>query len=188
MWCAGEAVETKMPEPKRLLNAFTPRELHEITGLSMPMIDYLLRMNYLKPAYGHGDRGKVRYYSYRDLVVARIVQKLRDTGVELSKLKSAIQMLSSDAAWLKRNRRPELTPLRWLVTDGKEVLLKYEDGFLDELRPRGQRSFAFVVNLRSIQREVKNRVPQQKRKHFTMDNIALIPDTSKKPKKIRNVI
>jgi len=69
-----------MPSPRKLLNAFPPREVSQITGLSLPMLDYLSRMGYLRPSYGSGPgvRGKVRYYSYRDLVIARIVQRLRE--------------------------------------------------------------------------------------------------------------
>ena len=43
-----------MPRPKRVLNAFTAREVNEITGLSRPMIDYLLRMDFLHPCYADG--------------------------------------------------------------------------------------------------------------------------------------
>ena len=163
-----------MPLPKRVLNAFTARELHNITGLSLPMVDYLLRMDYLKPSYGHGDRGRVRYYSYRDLVVARVVQRLRETGVELAKLKQAIQSLCGDEAWLPAKTGEALSPLHWLVTDGKEVLLKRDDGFLDELKPNGQRAFAFVVNIENLEQEVKGRIPIGKLEHYSMDNIALI--------------
>jgi hypothetical protein len=83
-------------------------------------------------------RGKVRYYSYRDLVIARVVH-----------------------------------PLQLLVTDGKRVLFKSADGFLEEVD--GQRSFAFVVNLESVKAEVESRIPQAKRKHFTMKNLEIIP-------------
>jgi len=164
-----------MPLPKRVLNAFTARELYKITGLSMPMIDYLLRMDYLKPTYGHGERGRVRYYSYRDLVVARVVQRLRETGVELSKLKRAIQNLSADAAWFPAGVDDGASiPLHWLVTDGKEVLLRHDDGFLDELKPNGQRAFAFIVSLGNMQEEVKQRIPPGKLKNYSMQNLDLI--------------
>jgi DNA-binding transcriptional MerR regulator len=162
-----------MPVPKQVLNAFPAREVNQITGLSLPMLDYLSRMRYLKPTYGDGAgvRGRVRYYSYRDLVVARVVQRLREAGVELSRLKAAIQQLSRDETWSPlRDSDGLASPLQWLVTDGKHVLMRNPDGFLDELKPDGQRSFAFVVSLDNAQDEVRERIPAEKREHYSMRN------------------
>jgi DNA-binding transcriptional MerR regulator len=162
-----------MPRPRKVLNAFTAREVKEITGISVHMINYLCRSGYLKPFYGQGTRGKVRFYSYRDLVIAQIVQRLRQTGVELARLKRALETLRQDHAWLKKEGPRKSKPIQWLVTDGKKVLLKHDDGFLDELQPGGQRSFAFVVTLQTIQREVRSKIEPQKRKYFDIQNLAL---------------
>jgi DNA-binding transcriptional MerR regulator len=157
-----------MPRPRRVLNAFTANEVRQITGISVHMINYLCRAGYLEPFYGQGTRGKVRFYSYRDLVIAQIVQRLRQTGVELARLKDAMQTLREDHAWIRTGKSRQ--PIQWLVTDGKKVLLKHEDGFLDELRPGGQRSFAFVVTLQSMQDEVRARIKPRKRKYFDIQN------------------
>src|SRR5215472_17194819 len=86
-----------MPQPRTVLNGFTAREVERITGLSVPMVDYLSREGYLRPTYGlERVRGRVRFYSYRDLMVARIVQRLRERGIELRRLKQSIQRLSED--------------------------------------------------------------------------------------------
>ena len=108
-----------MNKAKAVLNAFTAAEVSQITGLSKPMIDYLARADFMRPAYdpdGRPVRGRVRYYSYRDLVVARIVQRLRENGVELTRLKAAIQTLADDKTWKGRSSR-----LGQLVTDGAHV-------------------------------------------------------------------
>jgi DNA-binding transcriptional MerR regulator len=170
-----------MPVPRKVLNAFTAHEVHKYTGLSLHMVNYLARAGYLEPFYGRGTRGKVRFYSYRDLTIADIVQRLRLGGVELSRLKPALERLHADEAWLKATSRRS-KPIQWLVTDGKSVLLKHEDGFLDELRPGGQRSFAFVVTLQTVQDEVRARIEPRKRKHFDIQNRDLVYDTSS-PKK-----
>jgi DNA-binding transcriptional MerR regulator len=162
-----------MPRPRKVLNAFTAQEVKEITGISVHMVNYLCRSGYLRPFYGQGIRGKVRFYSYRDLVIAQIVQRLRQTGVELARLKRALETLRQDHAWLKKDGPQKSRPIQWLVTDGKVVLLKNEDGFLDELRPGGQRSFAFVVTLQSIQNEVRSKIEPLKRKYFDIQNQAL---------------
>src|SRR5262245_19045004 len=93
--------ERHMPVARRTLNGFTAQEVQRITGLSVHMINYLRRADILHPAYGSGlripkktkRRGSVRYYSYRDLVAARLVHRLRENGVELHKLKAAIQQV-----------------------------------------------------------------------------------------------
>ena len=129
-----------MPVPKALLNVFSAREVNTITGLSLPMIDYLSRIQYLQPSYDPASRvrGKVRYYSYRDLVVARTVQRFREAGLQLSRLKSAIEQLRRDETWFPKDGGGSATKLWWLVTDGKNAFLRNEDGFLDELKPNGE--------------------------------------------------
>jgi DNA-binding transcriptional MerR regulator len=166
-----------MPLPKVVLNAFPPREVNQITGLSLPMLDYLSRMDFLRPSYsvGPGVRGRVRYYSYRDLVVARIVQRLREAGVELSRLKSAIRELSRDETWAPATDKdnPAKT-LNWLVSDGKNVFFRHPDGFLEDLNSSGQRSFAFVVNLDNAAQEVKRMVPLDKQRYYSLVNEPLV--------------
>jgi len=147
-----------MPSPRRVLNAFTAEEVHDITGITVHMLNYLARAGYVEPFYGHGVRGRVRFYSYRDLVIAQIVQRLRDTGVKLARLKAAMELLHEDHAWIKSDRKQDPKPVKWLVSDGKEVWFKHEDGFLDELKPGGQRAFAFVVTLSTMQADVCSRI------------------------------
>jgi hypothetical protein len=135
------------------------------------MLNYLSRLAYLQPHYVvPGVRGKVRYYSYRDLVVARTVRRLCETGVELARLKVAVQTLALDETWLPRRVRAGTNPLRWLVTDGKDVFLENDDGFIDQLRPNGQRSFGFVISLTNMRKEVKDRIPRGKRSGYSMRN------------------
>lgn len=158
-----------MPAARAAKNAFTAQEVRAITGLSLPMIDYLLRTGFLRPAYmnGTGRRGQVRYYSYRDLVAARLVQRLRDSGVELRRLKTAVRELSRRACWGDHQEDPRKR-LNWLVSDGRTVLFKGEDGFLEDPSGSGQRAFAFIVNLPALEQEVKALIPPSKREHYDM--------------------
>lgn len=160
-----------MPIARRATNAFTAREVSDITGLSMPMVDYLLRAGFLRPAYDErpGRRGRIRYYSYRDLVAARLVQRLRETGVELQKLKLAIQTLASDEFWAD-DVHPHAA-LDWLVSDGREIMIRDRAGFLETLSRRDrQGAFAFVVSIPALTREVRALVPRDKRAGFSMQN------------------
>jgi DNA-binding transcriptional MerR regulator len=159
-----------MPKARSVLNGFTAAEMREITGLSLPMIDYLLRMGFLRPAYIRKDacRGRVRFYSYRDLVAARLVQRLREKGVQLGKLKAAVQKVAQDKSWIAETDPSKR--LSWLVSDGHEVLFKNEDGFLDSMRSDGQRAFAFVVNLGNLADEVRAKLTEPQSLHFTLEN------------------
>lgn len=163
-----------MPVARKVLNAFPARDVSKITGLSLAMIDYLSRADLLRPSYGgHSSRrGKVRYYSYRDLVVARLIQRLREGGLEIGRLKIAVQTLCRDAPWAA-NADPA-SRLNWLITDGVDVFLKSDDGFLEALTGNGQRAFAFVVNLGQLETEVRALVPPAQRKHFDIENRSLI--------------
>jgi DNA-binding transcriptional MerR regulator len=167
-----------VPTPRRVLNAFTAKSVHKITGISVHMLNYLCRHGYLKPAYvpRKNERGKVRYFSYRDLVIASVVQRLRRTGVKLRKLKEAVSFLHDDAAWFVGSGRRS-QPVQWLVSDGGKVLVEAEDGFMDELRPGGQRAFAFIVHLEAVQTEVKKRVERvepEKVSYFAIENKPLM--------------
>ena len=163
-----------MPRTKKVLNAFLASEVSRYTGLSMPMIDYLSREGFLKPAYGNpeGRRGKVRYYSYRDLVIARVIQRLRETGVELYRLKAAMRELYEHQRW-RELPADEGLQVRWLLSDGKRVYIRSHDGFLDDIEKK-QRAFAFVVNLDGVTAEVKRKVPKTKREHWSIENKGLM--------------
>ena len=158
-----------VPIARQVLNAFTAAEVHAISGLSKPMIEYLKRHGFLRPAYADADnpRGRVRFYSYRDLVVARLIQRLRETGIQLSRLKAAVERVAEDSFWSEGSL--PAGGLNWLVSDGRTCLLRNQDGFLDDLLGSGQRSFAFVVNMGELIVEVRERVPDGKREHFTME-------------------
>jgi DNA-binding transcriptional MerR regulator len=160
-----------MPKPKRVLNAFTAHQVKKITGLSVHMINYLAREGYLVPTYAQAHvRGRVRYYSYRDLVVARIVQRLRDVGIELKRLKRGIQSLSSDETWFKAGRARSIS---MLATDGKRLFYPDEKGSLMELTGEGQRSFAFVLDVARAQSDVKRHLSQRQIELFELRNLPL---------------
>lgn len=146
----------------------TPLAVGFLSGLSRPMIEYLNRRGFLRPAYAQANnpRGRVRYCSYRDLVVACLIQRLRETGIQLSRLKVAVERIAQDSFWAD-----ELTPaegLNWLVNDGRICLLRTQDGFLDDFLGGGQRAFAFVVNMGVLLGHERARIPEDKRKDFTM--------------------
>lgn len=158
-----------MPRARKVLNGFTASEVCRISRISPPMLEYLRRHEFLSPAHvGGGDRrqGRVRFYSYRDLVVARLIQRLRESGVRLHLLKQAVEKMSRDDFW--PDGVAPVDGLKWVVSDGRSVLLRDEDGFLDEIAGTGQRSFAFVVNVERLRAEVEDEALKSRPGPFTM--------------------
>lgn len=152
----------------RVLNAFSPSEASRIVGLSMHMLNYLARHRYLVPHYVGSGRGSRRHYSYRDLLVARIIARLLSAGVEISRLKSALRELGRRSGWLK------VEQLGLLVTDGRHVYQMGADGTLSDLTSGGQLTFAFVLDLEHIRGEVVSAMDDDRRDNFAADNRRLI--------------
>ncbi|TPL96421.1 MerR family transcriptional regulator [Mesorhizobium sp. B2-3-11] len=162
-----------MPKPRQLLNGFTAREVAAISGLSLHMVNYLAREAYLTPAYpGKGTRGTVRYYSYRDLVVAKLVQHLREAGIELKRLKEAISELSR-SHWHTKDKKGALG---FVATDGHKLFFPDSDGALTELTSDGQRAFAFVLDLQMAEKDVKSHLKGRRLLLFSLENKPLRPE------------
>ncbi|MGV7122347.1 MerR family transcriptional regulator [Sphingopyxis sp. 550A] len=157
-----------MPKVKDALNGFSVAEVHSISGLSMPMIDYLKRHGFLQPAYCSADnpRGRVRYYSYRDLLVAKMIQRFRDTGIQLSRLKNAAQRLSDDGFW--PDGESPVGGLNWVVSDGRGVGFRDREQLQEEILGSGQQVFAFVLNVGELLRDIRSNIPDEKQALFSM--------------------
>lgn len=115
----------------------------------MAMVNYLVRQKIVIPTAGRKrGRGIQRKFSFGDIVVLKAVTKLLEGGVSVYRLRRAFADF--------RESHPEITPLSmpaaYLVTDGKDVLLRHKTGVLELLISR-QFSFAFVIDVDSMRRE-----------------------------------
>ena len=152
---------------RRMANGFAPTEAAAIIGLSVHMLNYLARHAYLKPHYGSAGRGRTRYYSYRDLVVGRIVARLLKAGLEIGRLKVGIAELAKRAEWTSDS--PE-ADLRLLATDGTRLFFLDRDGSVRDLTKDGQLAFAFVLDVQAVRREVMSNLDYDQRQSFTLFN------------------
>lgn len=161
-----------MPKPRLTLNGFDVGEVAIISGLSRPMIDHLKRHDFLQPAYAEQEnpRGRVRYYSYRNLLVARLIQILRETGIQLGRLKATAMQVSDDRFW--SNGDEPTNGMNWVVSDGQVTRLRNQDELMEQIFGRGH-PFAFVVNIRELQDDIRERISSDKRRHFSMGNVPL---------------
>src|SRR4030095_7851734 len=110
-----------------------------------------VREESLHPTYrSQSIRGKVRYYSFRDLLIARVIQRLARMGVELKRLKKALRLLRNDASWSVE----DIDNVEWLTTDGKRIYFHRPNGTLLDVTTN-QHAFAFMLNVRETAEELK---------------------------------
>ena len=123
------------------------------------MVNYLCRHEVVTPsATAEPGRGRVRYYTYTDLVLLRIVAKLLDQGISVLRFRKQYHLLKSrniDVA--------QLLAHRYLVTDGSNVYLKDDRARVLERLDSGQTAFAFVMDLDPIKKSVSDGLKTRKR-------------------------
>ncbi|MER5794905.1 MerR family transcriptional regulator [Streptomyces sp. NPDC001980] len=120
-------------------------------GITYRQLDYWARTGLVepsvRPAYGSGTQ---RLYSFRDVVVLKIVKRFLDTGVSLQNIRSAVQHL--------RDRGFRDLERMTLMSDGATV---YECTSPDEvhaLLQGGQGIFGIAVGV--VWRDVENALSQ----------------------------
>ncbi|MFJ8361294.1 MerR family transcriptional regulator [Streptomyces sp. NPDC093984] len=120
-------------------------------GITYRQLDYWARTGLVepsvRPAYGSGTQ---RLYSFRDVVVLKIVKRFLDTGVSLQNIRSAVQHL--------RERGFRDLERMTLMSDGATV---YECTSPDEvhaLLQGGQGIFGIAVGV--VWRDVENALSQ----------------------------
>ncbi|MEU1791865.1 MerR family transcriptional regulator [Streptomyces sparsogenes] len=120
-------------------------------GITYRQLDYWARTGLVepsvRPAYGSGSQ---RLYSFRDVVVLKIVKRLLDTGVSLQNIRAAVQHL--------RSRGLDDLAQMTLMSDGATV---YECTSPDEvvgLLQGGQGVFGIAVGV--VWRDVESALAQ----------------------------
>lgn len=124
---------------------FTTAQATRIAGFNNPMmVEYLARAGVVVPsARPAPGRGRPKLYVFGDLVILRAVRRLLEAGVQVSKLKSALKTYRT----LFYGLEPDSSIAKYLITDGKNVLLRDDPKALVELSKDGQLAFAFIVDL-----------------------------------------
>ncbi|WUD76642.1 MerR family transcriptional regulator [Streptomyces sp. NBC_00510] len=121
------------------------------TGITYRQLDYWARTGLvepsIRPAYGSGTQ---RLYSFRDVVVLKIVKRLLDTGVSLQNIRTAVQHLRSSAP-------AELTRMT-LMSDGATVYECTSPDEVVDLLQGGQGIFGIAVGV--VWRDVEGALSQ----------------------------
>ena len=126
-------------------------EAARLARLSREMVDYLCRTEVLIPTVpGARGRGRRRLYSFGDIVMLRALAKLLERGVSVKALRHSLQALRQH----HKDITPTSLPAAMLFTDGRVIYFGTKKEVLEEL-VSGQFAFAFVLELRGLQREVE---------------------------------
>lgn len=133
-----------------LIEWFPSDQAAQFSGLSLSMVNYLCRNGVVVPTGGtKRGHGRVRQYTFGDVVALKLVAKLSASGVSPLRMKKGLKGL--------RKHHPEITltslPGSHIVTNGIDLYLRQE-GQPIERAFDGQFAFAFVVELGQLQREV----------------------------------
>lgn len=123
----------------------------QVAGITYRQLDYWARTGFVEPSIrgAHGS-GSQRLYSFRDILVLKIVRGLLDTGVSLQKIRLAVDKL--------RDLGVEDLSTITLVSDGQTVYDCRSADELIDLLNGGQGVFAIAVP--SIVKEVNGAIAE----------------------------
>ena len=121
-----------------------------VVGITYRQIDYWARTGLVEPSIaGAAGSGSVRLYSFRDLLVLRVVKRLLDAGISLVNIRAAVEALRG------RGVR-DLVGLT-LVSDGVGIYECTTGDEVVDLLAGGQGVFGIAVgaSLPSLQEDVR---------------------------------
>ena len=133
-----------------LQEGFTAEQASRLTGCTPSQLRYWDKVRLIRPSIQQtgGRPGVRRVYSFRDLVMLRVVKSLKDNGLSLQRIRRAWGYLSRNGGDPRGVK---------LVTDGVSIfgIANDDDGLVDALR-EGQ--LALFVQLDEIARRVEEDV------------------------------
>jgi DNA-binding transcriptional MerR regulator len=116
-------------------------------GISYRQLDYWARTELVEPTIrGAAGSGSQRLYSFRDILVLKLVKRLLDTGISLQQIRIAVNQLRESGI----NDLSQTT----LMSDGASVYLCTSSDEVIDLVSRGQGVFGIAVG--KVLREVES--------------------------------
>jgi DNA-binding transcriptional MerR regulator len=115
-------------------------------GITYRQLDYWARTELVEPTIrGAAGSGSQRLYSFRDILVLKLVKRLLDTGISLQQIRVAVDQL-------RRSGIKDLSQTT-LMSDGASVYLCTSNDEVIDLVNRGQGVFGIAVG--KVLREVE---------------------------------
>jgi DNA-binding transcriptional MerR regulator len=110
----------------------------EVVGITYRQLDYWARTELVSPSIRNAKgSGTQRLYSFEDIVRLRVIKRLLDAGVNLERIRAALDELARQGRKLS-----DVT----LASDGRTVYAIDDDRQLLDLLQRGQGVFAIAVD------------------------------------------
>ncbi|ASE10289.1 Uncharacterised protein [Kocuria rhizophila] len=132
-------------------------------GISYRQLDYWARTHLVEPTVrGAKGSGSQRLYSFRDILVLKVVKRLLDTGVSLQQIRSAVGAL-------RLRDIEDLTRLT-LMSDGASVYECTSPHEVIDLVQGGQGVFGIAVG--RVWREVETTLASMPGEHTALDTAA----------------
>jgi len=127
------------------------------SGLTLDMVNYLCRCGIVKPTgCTKRGRGRVRKYTFSDILLLKIIAKLLANGVSVQRLRKSLVGLQK-----RGGTAQDILKRKYLATDGKNIYLK-DNGVL-ELLTTGQLTFAFVLELENVRNELAQKITYKRK-------------------------
>ncbi|MDR0782667.1 MAG: MerR family transcriptional regulator [Propionibacteriaceae bacterium] len=121
----------------------------QAAGITYRQLDYWARTGLVVPEIRAAEgSGSQRLYSFRDVLMLKVIKKLIDTGVSLQQIRLAINHLRSRGA-------VEVTSVT-LISDGTSVFECTEDKEIIDLVRGGQAMFA--INMAGVWHDVEGQL------------------------------
>ena len=118
---------------------FRAPEVAKLVGISYRQLDYWARTELVTPSVQDaGGSGTQREYSFQDIVLLKAIKNLLDTGVNLQRIRKAIDFLRTHL----KGAPSQLT----LLSDGNKVFAAESPDEVIDLLARGQGVFAIAVD------------------------------------------
>lgn len=138
-----------------LIQTYYAQSAAEISGLSLVMVNYLCRHKMVVPTGGaRRGHGRARQYTYADVLLLRVIQKLLAQGISVLRLKKCLNVLQRNGGQL------HILTKRYVATNGIDIY--FGNGTILEQVGSGQLAFAFIIELRSLRHEVARLLPARK--------------------------
>ena len=126
-------------------------------GLTVDMVNYLCRYGIIKPsACSKRGRGCIRKYTFSDILLLRVVAKLLKNGVSVLRLRKSLIALQ------KRGKNThDILSKKYVATDGYNIY--FRDNDVLEILESGQMSFAFVLELSAVRKELSEKIKREQK-------------------------
>ena len=139
-------------DPSKDEGGYRAPQVCKVVGITYRQLDHWARTDLLKPSLRAArGSGTQRLYSFTDLVQLRVIKRLRDTGISLTKIRKAIEWLRSEM------HEDEQLRGSTLLSDGIDIWASNDSGetqqYLMDILRRGQGVFAIAVG--QVQRDME---------------------------------